>query len=163
MISNNLYNQHLYAHPSFDKYIYDKSKQYASAPLYAKTDTAPSPSFSLDEILLQDSNRLLDQVVNTAFNITYRIRIYRDINASLESKWNELSSELGALSGFRLGYNMNVERRKSMLEKERNAIEKQQLEHKLQTWDDLNSPIRYLIQDFHKHREFLSDQKTLRD
>jgi hypothetical protein len=101
--------------------------------------------------------------VNTALNITYRLRVYRSVNEALEAKWNELSSGIGELSSFKIGYNMSVERRRSMLEKERNAIEKQRLEHKLQTWEDLNEPIRYLIEDFHKHRELKNDQKTLSD
>jgi len=168
MIFNTYSRQEPYNNPAFDKYLYhNRQKLYSSATpnAYSKA-THPSVSdnsFSLDDILLQDSNKLLDQVVNTALNITYRLRVYRDITSSLESKWNELSAEIGELKSFKLGYNMSVERRRSMLEKERNTIEKQQLEHKLQAWDDLNEPIRYLIQDFHKHRELKSDQKTMSD
>jgi len=163
MIFNTYSRQEPYANPAFDKYLYDNQRKLYAPCAYPKPGLASSPSSSLDEILLQDSNKLLDQVVNTALNITYRLRVYRDINSSLETKWNELSAEIGALSSFKIGYNMNVERRRGMLEKERNTIEKQRLEHKLQTWEDLNEPIRYLIQDFHKHRELKSDQKTLSD
>jgi len=152
-----------YLNPIADKYLYDNRKKLYSAPAYSKPTPSPNPSSSLDDILLQDSTKLLDQVVNTALNITYRLRVYRSVNEALEAKWNELSSGIGELSSFKLGYNMSVERRRSMLEKERNAIEKQRLEHKLQTWEDLNEPIRYLIEDFHKHRELKNDQKTLSD
>jgi hypothetical protein len=157
------YKPAYYDTPIFDRYLYNNRKKLYSAPVHSKSPSASTPSFSLDEILLQDSTKLLDQVVNTALNITYRLRVYRDISSSLETKWNELSAEIGELSGFKIGYNMSIERRRSMLEKERNTIEKQQLEHKLQAWEDLTNPIRYLIQDFHKHRELKNDQETLSD
>ncbi len=160
---NNYPIQNAYTNPISDKYLYDTRKKLYSAPVYSQPTSPPASASSLDDILLQDSTKLLDQVVNTALNITYRLRLYRDITSTLEAKWNELSTGIGELSSFRMGYNMSVERRRSMLEKERTAIEKQQLEHKLQTWEDLSQPIRYLIQDFHKHRELKADQKTLSD
>ena len=166
MIFNTYSRQEPYTNPAFVKYLYDNRKKlYSPASLnpYSNATLSPGSASSLDEILLQDSNKLLDQVVNTALNITYRLRVYHDITSSLETKWNELSAEIGELSSFKVGYNMSVERRRSMLEKERNTIEKQRLEHKLQAWEDLNEPIRYLIQDFHKHRELKNDQKILSD
>jgi len=124
---NNYSNSRNYNHPAFDSYLYHNQQKLYSSPTpsaYSKDDVpAQNNSFSLDEILLQDSNRLLDQVVNTALNISYRVKIYRDTNVALDNKWNELSAEIGGLSSFSLGYNMNIERRKSMLEKERNSIE----------------------------------------
>ena len=159
---SNYSNSGSYTNPAFDKYLYQNRQKLYSPPSYSKPTPHSDNSFSLDEILLQDSSRLLDQVVNTALNISYRLKIYRDTNTALDEKWNEMSAEIGGLSSFRLGYNMNIERRKSMLEKERNSLEKQKLEHKLQTWDDLNEPIRYLVQDFHKHLETKQDQKLIK-
>jgi len=118
-------------------------------------------SFSLDEILLQDSHTLLDKAVNTALSISYRVKIYKDTQFSLEEKWNELSSQIGALSTLPLGENMNIERRKSMLEKERNATERLFLENKLQTWKDLNEPVNPFIDYFHKEKASRLDQKIL--
>jgi len=165
--NNNYSGSRNYDNPIFDSYLYHNREKLYTSPTpstYSNNDAEPSSSnnsFSLDEILLQDSTRLLDQVVNTALNISYRIKIYRDSNVALENKWNELSSEIGGLNSFSLGYNMNIERRRSMLEKERNSIEKQRLENKLQTWNDLNEPVRYMVQNFHKHLESKQDHKLI--
>jgi len=118
-------------------------------------------SFSLDNILNQDSLALADKAVNTAFSIAYRVQIYRDTRFSLESKWNELSSQIGELSSFYLGGNMNIERRKSMLEKERNGIEHLFLDNKLQTWKDLNEPTSYFLSLWHKNQALKQDRKLL--
>jgi len=159
---NNYSKQEPYNNPVFDKYLYHQQQKLYSPPSYPNETPASDNSFSLDEILLGDSNRLLDQVVNTALNISYRLKIYRDTNIALDEKWNELSEEIGGLSSFQLGYNMNIERRKGMLEKERNSIEKQRLEQKVNTWGDLNEPVRYFVQTFHKHLETKQDQKLIK-
>ena len=159
---SNYSRQEPYNNPAFDKYLYHNRQKLYSPPSYSNETPASDNSFSLDEILLQDSSRLLDQVVNTALNISYRLKIYRDTNTALDEKWNELSAEIGGLGSFQLGYNMNIERRKGMLEKERNSLEKQKLEQKVLTWGDLNEPIRYFVQDFHKHLETKQDQKLIK-
>ena len=117
--------------------------------------------FSMDDILKQDSHALLDKAVNSALSVSYRINIYKETRFSLEEKWNELSSQIGALSSIPLGENMNIERRKSMLEKERNATERLSLENKLQTWKDLNEPVNAFIDYFHKEKSSRLDQKIL--
>ena len=159
---SNYSNSRNYSNPAFDKYLYHNRQKLYSPPSYSTPPSEPDNSFSLDEILLGDSNKLLDQVVNTALNISYRLKIYRDTNIALDEKWNELSAEIGGLSSFQLGYNMNIERRKGMLEKERNSIEKQKLEQKVNTWSDLNEPVRYFVQNFHKHLETKQDQKLIK-
>ncbi len=120
-------------------------------------------SFSLDNILNQDSLALADKAVNAAFSIAYRVQIYRDTRFSLESKWNELSSQIGESSSFAHGYNMNGDSQKSMFEKERNAIERLFIENKLQTWKDLNEPTSYFLSLFHKNQELKQDRKFLGD
>ena len=56
---------------------------------------------------------------------------------------------------------MNIERRKSMLEKERNGLEMQMLENKHETWKDMNEPISYFIEQWHKRQELKQDKKIL--
>jgi len=101
--------------------------------------------------------------VNAAFSIAYRVQIYRDTRFSLESKWNELSAQIGEASPFALGYNTNGENQKSMFEKERNAIERLFIENKLQTWKDLNEPTNYFLSLWHKNQELKQDRKFLGD
>lgn len=146
-----------YSHPSFDRYLYAKlSENYKAEPQTYKK------SFSIDDILDSDQNRLLDKVVNTAFSLTYRLKLYRNSQHSLESRWNELSEQIGELSGFRLGYNMNVERRKSMLEKERGTLERQMLEDKLLAWKDIGYSSQSFTQYFHDNLALKQDRKILR-
>ena len=159
---SNYSKQEPYNNPAFDKYLYHQQQKLYSPPSYSTAPPEPDNSFSLDEILLGDSNKLLDQVVNTALNISYRLKIYRDTNIALDEKWNELSTEICGLSSSQLGYNMAIEGRKGMLEKERNSIEKQKLEQKVNTWGDLNEPVRYFVQNFHKHLETKQDQKLIK-
>jgi len=127
------------------------------------TPTYPTKTkdFSITDILKQDSHALLDKAVNTALSVSYRVKIYKDTQFSLEEKWNELSAQIGELYSFSLGHNMNIERRKSMLEKERNATERLSLENKLQTWKDLNEPVNAFIDYFHKEKSSRLDQKIL--
>ncbi len=153
-------SQGYYSNPIFDKYLYQKSHQnnYNANP-----HEQPEDNFSLDEILLQDSTALLDKVINTACSINYRLKIYHDINQSLDEQWNTLRAEAGDMSAFYPGTNMNIERKKSMITKELMGIEKQKLEHKVQCWKDLVAPTNYFVDLFHKHQSQKSDQKIMRE
>ena len=147
-------------HPGYQaaaRYYGGYLKTYQPLPVYE-----PKPnSFSLDAILNQDSLALVDKAVNTALGIAYRVQIYRDAHFSLESRWNELSNELGALTSFTLGYNMNIERRRSMIVKERNETERLILENKLQTWKDINEPLATFLDQFHREKALRLDRGIL--
>ena len=156
----NAYYSAKYSNPMFDKYLYEfKSVQY-SPPTNLQSDK--TNELSLDDILLQVSTALLDKLVNTAFTITYRLKIYNSINNALDSQWNEVRSEISNLSGFYPGSNINIERRKSMLSKELLGIERLLLEQKVQCWKDLSYPTNYFVDLFHKHLEQKADQRILR-
>jgi len=145
---------------------YNPEKMYAGYLTQKPFPSVAEPesnSFSLDNILNQDSIALADKAVNAAFSIAYRVQIYRDTRFSLESKWNELSAQIGEASPFALGYNMNGENQKSMFEKERNAIERLFIENKLQTWKDLNEPTSYFLSLWHKNQALKQDRKFLGD
>lgn len=129
-------------------------------PLVASQEISAEPS-GLDDLLGQESRVLLDRAVDVACGIVYRLRIYRETASVLTDKWNELSMELGALSAFRVGYNTNVDRRKSMLIKERNGLELALLENKHETWKDMNEPTYRFTETFHKCREAGQTQKLL--
>lgn len=150
----NNYKSVAYYTPFFQQYLYSSGKP-------CKPERSPASGFSIEEILEQDSGKLLDKVVNTALSVAYRLKLYRASSYALESKWNELSGQIGELSGFRTGYNMNIERRKSMLEKEKNSLEMRMLENRHETWKDLNEPITYFINEWHKRQELKQDRKIL--
>ena len=154
----NNYKPANYATPVFEQYLY--SSRYSAAP--KKAIQTQSKGFSIEDILEQDNNRLLDKVVNTAFCITYRLKLYNDTVCSLENKWNELSQEIGQLAPIKIGYNMNVERRRMALEKERNTTEKFLLEQKIKTWEDLTEPTSMFVDLWHKKNETKQDSKILR-
>jgi len=143
---------------------YNPSKSYDGS-LYQnvlpKYEPVRQESFSLDSILNQESYALLDKAVNTALSISYRLKLYDHALISLESRWNDLSSKIGELYSFGLGNNMNIERRKSMLEKERSAIEFSLMDHRLQTWKDLNEPTNYFVGLWHKGKELKQDRNLL--
>ncbi|RLF29178.1 MAG: hypothetical protein DRN14_02715 [Thermoplasmata archaeon] len=158
----NNYRTDSYSNLAFDRYIYHNGQNiYNPKPQAPGQSQATDDSFSLEEILEQDSNKLLDKVVTTALCISYRLKLYRSTSYQLEQKWNEFSEQIGGLSSFMLGYNQNIERRKSMLEKERTTIEKMMLENKHQTWKDLNEPISYFVDEWHKRQELKQDRKIL--
>ena len=144
-----------YYSPHLQHYIYNQTK-HSNTP-----QQSGDSGFSIEDILEQDSNKLLDKGVNTALSLSYRLRLYRESGYSLQNKWNELSEQIGGLSSFMLGYNMNIERRKSMLEKERNSLELRMFENKHETWKDLNEPISYFIEQWHKRQELKQDKKIL--
>jgi len=142
-----------------NKYFYlQRAKEYSQPPYSPRQ----AKDTSIDDILLQDSTALLDKLVNTAFTITYRLKLYREINYSLDRQWNEIRAEVSDLSVFYPGSNMNAERRKSMLTKKLLGIEKMKLEHKVQCWKDLVYPTNYFTGLFHKHLEQKADQSILR-
>lgn len=99
---------------SHDRYLTITSQKYAPPQ---SIPAAPSSSSGIEDILEQDSQALLDQVVTTAFSIVYRLRIYNDINTKLEYNWAKTKSQLLQLYDWIPGTNMNVERRRSMLQK----------------------------------------------
>jgi len=159
----NNYSSGYYNNPIFDKYLYQQiSNQNTYAAKQQEQPSADS-GFSLDEILLQDSTALLDKVINTACSINYRLKLYHDINKSLDDQWNKLRAEVGDMSSFYPGTNMNIERKKSMITKELLGIEKQRLEHKVMCWKDLIEPTNYFVDLFHKHISQKSDQKIMRE
>jgi len=149
-----------YSNPILDSYLYQthKPEKYISQ----ETKTSDDEGFSLDEILLQDSTALLDKVINTACSINYRLKIYHDINKSLDEQWNQVRAEVGDISGFYPGTNMNIERKRSMLTKELLGIEKHKMDHKVQCWKDLTYPTSYFVDLFHKHQSQKSDEKILK-
>lgn len=144
-----------YYSSQFQHYVYNQTK-HSNTP-QQNNDSG----FSIEDILEQDSGKLLDKVVNTALSVSYRLRLYRESGYALQNKWNELSEQIGGLSSFMLGYNMNIERRKSMLEKERNGLEMRMLENKHEAWKDLNEPISYFVEQWHKRQELKQDKKIL--
>jgi len=144
-----------YYSTQFQDYIYSQAKHINTPPQVSDS------GFSIEDILEQDSGKLLDKVVSTALSLSYRLRLYRESGYALQNIWNETSEQIGGLSSFMLGYNMNIERRKSMLEKERNGLEMRMLENKHETWKDLNEPISYFIEQWHKRQELKQDKKIL--
>jgi len=134
-------------------------KQYlplntAYLPPQAQASSEPNNGFSLEDILEQDNNKLLDKVVNTALSITYRLKIYNDTQKALTEKWNELS--------FEISRHYYEQYSKSNASKERNQIEKMMLEQKHLAWKDLNEPTNYFVELFHKRQETKMDKKILK-
>lgn len=154
----NNYKPDYYGTPVFERYLYNV--RYSAAPKNAIQ--AQNNGFSIEDILEQDNHRLLDKVVNTAFSITYRLKLYEESKRFFEDKWNEMSLAMGEIEGFKVGYNANVDRRKSMLLKERNLIDLKMLENKHETWKDLIEPTMMFVDLWHKKNETRQDAKILR-
>ena len=144
---------------SHDRYLTITSQKYAPPP--PPIPAASGSSSGIEDILEQDSQALLDQVVTTAFSIVYRLKIYNDINTKLDYSWAKTKSQLFQLYDWIPGTNMNVERRRSMLQKELNGIDRQILEEKINCWKDLTQPTNYFVSLFHKHKELKQDRKLL--
>ena len=122
---------------------------------------AEDKASSIDSILELDSRALLDRVVNTSFNIVYRIKLYDDITKTIDYNRLKTSSGIAQLYEWLPGTNMNIERRKSMLIKELHSLDKQKLEEKIACWKDLTEPTQYLVGLFHKNQALKQDKKLL--
>lgn len=146
-----------YGTPVFDRYLYE-SRYKAEPPKPSQTE---SNGFCLEDILGLDESRLLDKVVNTALSITYRLRLYEDSVRLFDSKWNEMSLAIGEVESFKVGYNANIDRRKSMLIKERNTLELKALENRLLAWKDMGYASNQFLTYFHKRLEGVQDKKIL--
>ncbi|MCK4792644.1 MAG: hypothetical protein KAV87_53435 [Desulfobacteraceae bacterium] len=160
---------------NYDGYLYpikpeeaiaqqDRYKYFTGQKDYACRSPEPQAedkASSIDSILELDSRALLDKVVNTSFNIVYRIKLYNDITKTIEYNRLKTSSSITQLYDWLPGTNMNVERRKSMLIKELHSLDRQKLEEKLTCWKDLTEPTSYLVSLFHKNQELKQDKKLL--
>lgn len=145
--------------PQQDRYRYvTGQKDYARR---SPEPQAEDKASSLDSILELDSRALLDKVVNTSFNIVYRIKLYNDITKTIDYNRLKTSSSITQLYDWLPGTNANVERRKSMLIKELHNFDRQKLEEKLNCWKDLTEPTSYLVNLFHKNQELKQDKKLL--
>lgn len=155
----NFGNYNLNPYGISDSYRYQKNKD-----LYApkkQNESQDYNGFSLDDVVGSDCNRLLDLAVTAAFGIVYRLKIYRESTTSLEQKWNEISKDIGALGAIPTGYSMNIERKRSMLLKEKNLVEMSMLENKHEAWKDMNDPVTNFVTLFHRYKETVSDHKYL--
>jgi len=125
-------------------------------PQYAATEP------SIEAILEQDAHALLDKVVTTAFSIVYRIQIYNDVKSTWEYNWLKTRNELLELeSSFYRGSNMNIERKKSSLDKELMNIDRLRLEEKVNCWKDLSEPVNSFVSLFHQTKELKQDKSFL--
>jgi len=148
------YEPNAYYTPFFQQYLYSSSKPY-------KAEGMPVSGFSIEDILEQDNNRLLDKVVNTALSVAYRLNLYRASSEALVSKWNELSGQIGELSSAQVSYNPNLARRKSMLLKEQNMMELKMLENRHETWREMDYKVNQFLDGWHKRQELKQDRKIL--
>ena len=128
------------------------NEQYLLAQPKNLTQENKAPS--LEDMLEMDNHRLLDKVVTTALSISYRLKLYREGAYMLTNQWNELSKRIGQ-------YPSNNTYEKRTLYKERDALEQSILDQKMQTWKDLNEPVSYFVELFHKREESLADKKIL--
>ena len=133
-------------------------KQYSVMPV---ADSVPAEGFSIESIIEQDSKALLDKVVSTACSIVYRLRISSEINNSLDYSRVNLRNQLHELYGWHTGMNANVDRRRSMLIKEIQSIDRFKLEEKVNCWKDLSKPVGYFVDFFHQAHEVANDKKLL--
>lgn len=133
-------------------YVFPANEHYVLVPPAMPPAAVKAPS--LEDILELDTHTLLDKAVQTALSISYRLTLYRQAAYLLTNQWNELSQRLGEYQRVGL-YGTNS------LYKERRAVEHALLDHKIQTWKDLNEPIRYFTELTHKRAESLTEQKLL--
>lgn len=159
-----------YAYPIIEKESFSQGqdrymtvtgqKQYAPPGTCSPRPEADSKAGSIEAILEQDAHALLDKVVTTAFSIVYRIQIYNDIQKTFDYNKLKMSSQFSQLYDLMPG-STNTERRKSMLMKEMNQLDRQKLEEKVNCWSDLTEPINGLVGFFHQSKELKQDRKFL--
>lgn len=144
-----------------DRYlIVSGQKRYAPMVTYNSAVVPDSKAGGIEAILEQDAYALLDRVVQASFSIVYRIQIYNDVQKTLDYNRLKMSSQFRQLYELLPG-NANVERRKSMLIKEMNQLDRQRLEEKVNCWKDLAEPVNGLVDFFHQSRELKQDRKFL--
>lgn len=125
-------------------------------PQYQKRDSPPpqaipSAGDSLDDLLGSDSRLMLDKVVNNAFSIVYRLKLYKASTYELDHTWGDLKTQIHSLDSGPLG-NSYSHQRKSSLEREVLSLEQQRREQKLSLWKDLKYATNELIEHFHQYQ-----------
>lgn len=147
----------------YDQYLYHTGKKNYAAPqmLYQQATEAKEGTASIDEILAQDSNAVLDKVKNTALSIAYRIKIHDEINKQLDYNWFIVKNEMFHTETMYQGKLRGFERRKSALTTELLKVYQNRMDEKLECWRDLKDEMKYFIHLFHQYKALKGDRKLL--
>ncbi|MCK5707450.1 MAG: hypothetical protein KAI43_07330 [Candidatus Aureabacteria bacterium] len=146
---------------TYDYYIYNRSKSYHAPFILSEHQKKPSDEGSIDSLLSQDSQEVMDKLMNTSFVIGSRLSIHSYINYTIDNNWLELKNDFLSLESYVPFSNMNIERRRSMLTKELLGLNKQKLEEKVRCWEQLVQPINYFLTLFHQYQQLKQDKKLL--
>ena len=144
----------------YEQYLYHSGRKEYQV-LQNSTQEEKEATSSIDDILTQDSNAVLDKVKNTALSIAYRIKIHADINYQSNYNWFIVKNQLVSFDDFYPSRDHGSERRRSMLTSDLIKIYNDRLDEKLQCWKDLKDEMKYFIHLFHQYRQLKSDQKLL--
>ena len=120
-----------------------------------------SEGSSIDDILRQDSDAVLDKLNLTSSIITSRMRLHDYVTYSLDYQWLQARNKVHELEGFFPGINKVVQRTKDGLTKEMLALDKDKLDEKVQCWKDLITPMTYFVELFHQYQQLKQDKKLL--
>lgn len=143
----------------YEQYVYHSGK--SENQLLQDSQQQSELTSSIDDILTQDSNAVLDKVKNTALSIAYRIKIHSDINNQSDYNWFIVKNQLISLDDFYPARDQGSERRRSMLTSDLVKIYNDKLNEKLQCWKDIKDEMKYFIHLFHQYKQFKGDQKLL--
>ena len=128
-----------------------------------KNQTNEKESFSIDSFLNQESDALGDKIKNSAFTIADRLRINDEFHNAMQQNWLYIRNKMLEL-GVDDPYNTNIsksDRRVSALESQLVSIEKDILQERIKTWQDLVKPSMYFIDLFQKYQQLKQDKKLL--
>jgi len=128
-----------------------------------KNQSNEKKDFSIDSFLNQESDALGDKVKNSVMTIADRLQINTEFNYVMNNNWLYIRNKMLEL-GVDDPYNMNInksDRRVSALESQLVSIEKDILQEKIKTWQDLVKPSMYFIDLFQKYQQLKQDKKLL--
>lgn len=143
----------------YEQYLYHSERNYQVLQR-AKPQEIDSAS-SIDDILTQDSNAVLDKIKNTALSIAYRVKLHDEIGYQIEYNCLIVRNQLLGLDTLYSYRDRGSERRKSMLTSDLIKIYNERSAEKLQCWKDLKDEMRYFVHLFHQYKQFKGDKKLL--
>ena len=144
----------------FDRAYFNSS--YHMRKNYAVPQVTPKEEESgIEQIINQDSEQVLDKLKTSALSIAYRIKINKDINATLFDGWKDLRSEILYSEDFMPQDRQS--RLRSTLSSQLGTVYQQLIDEKRQCWKDIKDEMKEFIEFFHNYQNAKQEKSLMQN
>ncbi len=116
---------------------------------------------SIDNILNNESKAIADKMMTSAHAIADRIKIHDSINDRMMYNWLYTRNRILEQENTQIRRYAKTDRMASMLTGQLITIDKIMAEEKVKCWQDLQRPMGYFVDLYHKYKELKNDRKLL--